>query len=119
MRYAFVGFGLVLAAASASLPVSASAQTAADLARQVWPHGAPAYTGTAPRSVAAIAGFDRGVPREIWLRDAPLTKGSPPTMKVANSFTAADVAASLGSAGGASGWPAPYLTAQASPQTKN
>ena len=119
MRYVFSAFGLVLASAAALLPATASAQTAADVARQVWPHGAPAFTGTAPRSVAAIGGFDHGVQREVWLRYAPLTRGSAPSVRVASAFTGTDLAASLGGSGGAIGKQAPYLTAEAAAKTKN
>ena len=74
-------------------PISAFAQTGADVVRQQWPLAIPAASGTAPTTEPVFGGFDHDVPREVWLGRAPVGSGAAPRTPVApGAFMSADVA---------------------------
>ncbi len=74
-------------------PTAASAQTAADIARQQWPLQAPKAGINAPATEPVFGGFDHDVSRTVWLRNAPAGRGVAPAVPLgAGAFMSADVA---------------------------
>ncbi len=84
------------------LPSAAMAQTPADIARQVWPFGAPASAATAPAngSVEAGAATGRDLAKLLWPLAAPTPTGVATARGAtyAQSFTPPDLARLRGDA---------------------
>jgi hypothetical protein len=84
-----------------SLPAVAVAQTPADIARQVWPAGAPPSANVAPAANATAAGAfgPRDIARQLWPQGAPgASPNNAPLLATTGAFGPTDLARLRGDA---------------------
>lgn len=88
---------IVILAALLSLPFAAAAQTPADIARQLWPLGAPATASVAPTEPPSPGAFTpRDLARLSSLAASRSVSAAPSQLPSAGAFTAREVARQMG-----------------------
>ncbi len=84
---------IVILAAAFTLPFAAAAQTPADMARQLWPLGAPATVSVAPLEPSAPGAFTPGTLARLSSLTASRSVSTAPRQPAsAGAFTARDLA---------------------------